>query len=130
MRYPGDTRKYCTAPAIRRYKFGVEFIAVPLAPRIGGRSTCGTKYQVPSAPELPAIVVMFSALRKPTQVHGMTAPLIACLPGWLLRLRVPDAWGLGTDSVKQTWCGLYSNVHGNEQQTCKLKESCGRPERR
>ena len=56
---------------------------------------------VPSAPELPAIVVMFSALRKPTQVYGMTAALIACLPGWLLRLWVPDAWGVGTDSVKQ-----------------------------
>ena len=56
---------------------------------------------VPSAPELPAIVVMFSALRKPTQVYGMTAALIACLPGWLLRLWVTDAWGVGTDSVKQ-----------------------------
>ena len=56
---------------------------------------------VPSAPELPAIVVMFSALRKPTQVYGMTAALNACLPGWLLRLWVPDAWGVGTDSAKQ-----------------------------
>ena len=56
---------------------------------------------VPSAPELPAIVVMFSALRKLTQVYGMAAALMACLRGWLLRLWVPDAWGVGTDSVKQ-----------------------------
>ena len=62
---------------------------------------------VPSAPELSAIVVMFSALRKPTHVwddgstDGMTAALIACLPGWLLRLWVLDAWKVGTDSVKQ-----------------------------
>ena len=56
---------------------------------------------VPSAPELPAIVVIFSGLRKPTQVYGMTAALFASLPGWLLRLYVPDAWVLGTDSVKQ-----------------------------
>ena len=56
---------------------------------------------VRSAPDLPAIVVMFSALRKPIEVHGMTASLLACLPGWLLRLRVPGAWGVGTDSVKQ-----------------------------
>ena len=56
---------------------------------------------VPSAPELPAIVVMFSALRKLTQVYGMTAALIACMPGWLLRLWVTDAWKVGTDSVKQ-----------------------------
>ena len=56
---------------------------------------------VPSVPELPAIVVMFSALRKPTQVYGMTAALIACLPGWLLRLWVLDARGVGTDLVKQ-----------------------------
>ena len=55
---------------------------------------------VPSAPEVPAIVVMFSALRKRTQVYGMTTALIAYLP-WLLRLWVPDAWGVGTDSVKQ-----------------------------
>ena len=41
--YPGDTRKYCTAPAIRRYKFGVEVIVVPLAPGIVGWRTCGTK---------------------------------------------------------------------------------------
>ena len=56
---------------------------------------------VPSAPEPPAIVVMFSALRKLTQVYGMLAAPIACLPRWLLRLWVPDAWGVGTDSVKQ-----------------------------
>ena len=42
---------------------------------------------VPSALELPAIVVMFSALRKPTQVYGMTAALIA----WL----VVEALGTG-----------------------------------
>ena len=51
---------------------------------------------VPSAPELPAIVVMFIALFKPTQVYGMIAALIACLPSWLLRLWVPHAWGVGT----------------------------------
>ena len=56
---------------------------------------------VPSAPELPAIVVVFSALRQPTQVYGMTVGLIACSPGWWWRLWVPDAWGVGTDSVKQ-----------------------------
>ena len=37
-------------------------------------------------------------------------------------------WG-PTQSSK-TWCGLYSNVHGNQQQTCTPKESCGTPERR
>ena len=56
---------------------------------------------VPSAPQLPAIMVMFSALRKPTPVYRMTLALIAYLTGWLLRLWVPDAWGVGTDSVKQ-----------------------------
>ena len=56
---------------------------------------------VPSAPKLPAIVVMFSALPIPTQVYGMTAALTACLWSWLLRPWVPDAWGVGTDSVKQ-----------------------------
>ena len=56
---------------------------------------------VPSAPELPEIVVMFHALRKPTQVYGMTTTPIACLPGWLLSLWVPDAWRMGTNSVKQ-----------------------------
>ena len=56
---------------------------------------------VPSAPQLPAMVVMFRALRNPTQVYGMTAALITCLPGWLLRLWVPDVWGVGIDSVKQ-----------------------------
>ena len=50
---------------------------------------------VPSAPQLPANVVMSSALRKPTQVYGMTPALIACMPGWLLRLWVPDAWKVG-----------------------------------
>ena len=44
--------------------------------------------------------MIFSALCQPTQVYGMTTTLIACLPGWLLRLRVPDAWKVGTDSVK------------------------------
>ena len=85
---------------------------------------------VPSTPELPAIVVMFNALRKPTQVYGITAAPIACLPGWLLRLWVPDAWGVGPTQSSKTWYGLYSNVHGNQQQTCKPKKSCGRPERR
>ena len=56
---------------------------------------------VPTAPELPAIGVMSSALRKSTQVYRMTSALIACLPGWLLRLWIPDAWGVGTNSVKQ-----------------------------
>ena len=56
---------------------------------------------VPSAPKLPAIVVMFSALCEPTQVYGMTTALIACFLGWLLRLRVRDAWNVGADSVKQ-----------------------------
>ena len=52
---------------------------------------------VPSAPELPAIVVMFSAFCKPTQVYAMTTTTIACLPGWLLKLCVPDALVVGTD---------------------------------
>ena len=60
VRCPGDTRKYCTAPAIRCYEFGVEVIVVPLAPGLLARGLV-----VPSAPELPAILVMFSALRKP-----------------------------------------------------------------
>ena len=63
---------------------------------------------VPSAPKLPAIVVMFSALRKPTQVYGMTAALTACLRSWLLRLWVPDAWGLGTNSMKQNVLAGYT----------------------
>ena len=56
---------------------------------------------VPSAPQLPAIVGMFSAPRKLLQLYGMTTALIACLPGWLLRPWVPYACGVGTDSVKQ-----------------------------
>ena len=56
---------------------------------------------VPSALELPAIVVLFNAPRKLTQVYGMTTALIACMPSWLLRLWVPDAWKVGTNSVRQ-----------------------------
>ena len=43
VRYPGDTRKHCTAPTIRCYKFGAEAIVVPLAPGIGGWRPRGTK---------------------------------------------------------------------------------------
>ena len=34
-------------------------------------------------------------------------------------------WG-ATQSSK-SWCGLCSNVHGNQQHICKPKERCGRP---
>ena len=46
VRYPGDTRKYCTTPAIHCYKFAVEVLVVPLAPGIGGWKPCGSKCTV------------------------------------------------------------------------------------
>ena len=88
---------------------------------------------VPSAPELPAIVVMFSALRKPTQVYGMTAALMACLPGWLLRLWVADAWGVGTDPLKQNLVRAVQQCAREpaaDLQARRKEEACGSPERR
>ena len=55
---------------------------------------------VPATPHLPTVITMFTVHRKPVQVYAMNAALISCMPGWLLRVWIPDDWRVPAGLMK------------------------------